>query len=567
MEIDLAAIPFSRFGSYLAFSLLPADDNRAAGLYLKSMRGPATGGRPMQEILRMELEDNGKPQGFDVHASYTRLTLSSTDGQASICLPAADTVRIHLQKTGLRFSMPAGYYDNLIPGKTQEWLLTVNTIVETKLRFTAIKGRIVVEAPWQAEHSEHIVLTLVPGSDGEGDFAIDESTVNWLEKSHIQPFAACLLQVDAELEDFTAGLPQVPDEYAASRRLAGYVLWSCVVSPAGSLSRPSIFASKNGMLGTWSWDHAFHCLALADSHPGLAWDQIMAIFDHQDDSGALPDLINDRLVSWSFCKPPVHGWILSRLLKNTNLLSEERLREIYPLLCRWTEWWFEQRDYNTNGIPQCNHGNDSGWDNSTVFVVRPPVESPDICTYLVLQMDFLAEAAACLGQPIEAALWTSRADALVQNLIGHFWRKDHFVAVQSNELVDIESQSLQLYLPLLLGKRLPAEVRQALVTRLKTPGEFLTSYGLATENLNSPLYRSKGYWRGPIWPAPMLILIDALDACGELNFAAGLRRRFCDLVNHSGMAENFDAQTGQGYHDFHFSWTAGIFLTLAHELL
>ena len=567
MHLDLARIPFSRFGSYLAFSHLPADETRVAGLYLRSVRGPATGGRPMQEILHMQLAQNGQPLDFTSQATFTRLSLESASGRADLCLPAPETARIRLENVQLRFHMPAGTYDNIIPGSAEAWQLTVNTVVETKLQFTPLKGRVEVDAPWQAEHSEYITITLCPDPDGLGEFAIDESTVNWPEIDHSLSFDECQRQVDDELAAFTAKLPEIPAQYAVSRQLAGYVLWSCAVAPAGHLTRPSIFASKNGMIGIWSWDHAFHSLALANGHPDLAWAQIMAIFDQQDESGALPDLVNDRLLSWSFCKPPVHGWILSRLMKNSSLLTDERLREIYPRLARWTEWWFACRDSDEDGIPQCNHGNDGGWDNSTVFAVHPPVESPEISAYLVLQMDFLAMAAARLGKPAEAAEWTSRAEELLTRLLTHFWRGDHFVGVQVSGHMDIESQSLLLYLPLLLGQRLRPDIREKLIARLKTPGEFLSPFGLATENLKSPMYRPRGYWRGPIWPAPMIMLIDALTQCGESEFAADLRRSFCDLVNASGMAENFDAQTGQGYHDFHFSWTAGIFLVLANELL
>jgi glycogen debranching enzyme len=262
----------------------------------------------------------------------------------------------------------------------------------------------------------------------------------------------------------------------------------------------------------------------------------------------------------------VHGWILSRLLRDSQLITPQRLEQIYLPLSRWTNWWFEHRDSDGDGIPQCNHGNDSGWDNSTVFAVRPPVESPEVSAYLVLQMVFLADAAGRLGKPQEASHWQNRAEELTAKLLAHFWRGDHFVAVESAQHRDIESASLQLYLPLLLGKRLPEDVRSSLIQNLKQAGGFLTEHGFATESLASPHYRSRGYWRGPIWAAPTLILVDALTACGETSFAAEIRRRFVELVAHNGFAENFDAQTGQGYHDFHFSWTAGIWLTLAHEM-
>jgi hypothetical protein len=568
VELDLAAVPFTRFGAYVAFSLLPAAADRPAGLYLRSLRGPATGGRPMQEILHLELRQRGQSVPTQATATPTLLRLDCAGGTAEICLAHPATIRVRLRGAALRLHMPAGAYDNVIPGPAGRWQLTVNTVCETKLMLTPLAGSIAVDAPWQDEHSAFITLILEPDpATGWGEFALDEYTVDWPGPDHEEPFAACVARVAGELRQFVAGLPAVPPAYSPARELAGYVLWSCTVAPAGHLARPAVFASKNGMIGIWSWDHCFHTLALADGHPDLAWDQFMVLFDQQAPSGALPDLINDRLLSWSFCKPPVHGWLLSRLLRDSDLLTPARLAAIYDPLARWTEWWFAHRDDDGDGIPQCNHGNDSGWDNSTVFAARPPVETPEVAAYLVLQMEFLAEAARRLSWPDAAAEWTRRAATLLQRLLAHFWRDDRFVAVQVAGHQDIAAASLLLFMPLVLGKRLPAAVRTALIARLQAPGQYLTEFGLATENLTSPDYRPKGYWRGPIWPAPTLIAIDSLEACGERALAAELRRRFCDLVARSGMAENFDARTGQGYHDFHFSWTASIFLTLAHELL
>lgn len=567
MNIDIAKIPFTHYGSYLAFSILSETSERKAGLYLRSVRGPATGGRPMQELLRMELLADGQPIPFEASAESHRLGLSAGNGkQAEACFEAADSIRFRLRGISIRFSMPAGAYDNIISTDENHWRLTVHTMLETKLGFTALKGTLEVDAPWDAEHSERISITLKPDSNHEGEFAVDESTVNWRMREHSLAFDECVARVANELDGFIEKLPAVPAQYEQARRLAGYILWSCVVAPEGHLTRPSIFASKNGMIGSWSWDHCFHALALAESHPQLAWDQMMALFDQQDESGALPDLINDRLISWSFCKPPVHGWILNRMAQTSSILTHERLAEIYEPLSRWTNWWFTQRDDDRDGIPQCNHGNDGGWDNSTVFAASPPIESPEISAYLVLQMEFLADAARKLGKADESAQWLARAGELTGKLLDHFWRGDRFIAAQVSGHVEIESQSLLLFMPLLLGKRLPQDVREKMIARLKVSGEFLSPHGFATENMNSPFYRSRGYWRGPIWGAPTLILFDALMACDEIEFANEICQRFVDLVARNGFAENFDAQTGQGYHDFHFSWTAGIWLILAHGL-
>ena len=185
MNIDITKIPFTCYGSYLAFSILSETYDHKPGLYLRSVHGPATGGRPMQEILLIELLAAGDSIPFDTSAEAHRLRLSAGNGrQAEACFEAANSIRFRLHGASLRFQMSAGAYDNIISTDKDHWRLTVNTVVETKLGFTAIKGTIEVDAPWDSEHSEHISITLKPDSDQWGEFAADESTVNWLQREH-----------------------------------------------------------------------------------------------------------------------------------------------------------------------------------------------------------------------------------------------------------------------------------------------------------------------------------------------------------------------------------------------
>ena len=141
------------------------------------------------------------------------------------------------------------------------------------------------------------------------------------------------------------------------------------------------------------------------------------------------------------------------------------------------------------------------------------------------------------------------------------------MALRSGDHLVADTESLLLYLPLLLGRRLPPAVRRELVNDLTRPGRFLTAFGLATESPNSPEYDPDGYWRGPIWAPSTLILVEGLAACGELDLARDIARRFCDMVERDGFAENFDALTGQGQRDRAYTWTASVFLILAHEYL
>ena len=178
--------------------------------------------------------------------------------------------------------------------------------------------------------------------------------------------------------------------------------WSAVVEPEGYLTRPAMMMSKNWMANVWSWDHCFNAMALVETDPYLAWDQYLIMFDNQNADGALPDAINDRVRVWAFSKPPIHGWVARWMLEHSTTVSPTQLEKLYELLSRWTNWYFKFRDDDGDGVPQYDHGNDSGWDNSTVFRVGPPVESPDLSAYLVMQVDFLSDVERELGKTEES---------------------------------------------------------------------------------------------------------------------------------------------------------------------
>ena len=254
-------------------------------------------------------------------------------------------------------------------------------------------------------------------------------------------------------------------------------------------------------------------------------------------------------------------------MERSDFITKEHLSDVYDPLCRWTNWWLTYRDSDGDGLPEYNHGNDSGWDNSTVFAHGVPVEAPDLAAFLVYQMDVLADVAQLLGKAAEADRWRCRADDLLEKMLSAFWRGDHFVALRAHSHEEVESESLLLFLPILLGQRLTEDVIRGLVAGLKEDGRFLTQYGLATERVDSPYYQSDGYWRGPIWAPSMMLIIDGLHAVGETEFARELSRRFCALVSRSGMAENFDALTGDGLRDRAYSWTSSVFFILGHEYM
>lgn len=563
MQLDLQHVPFSRFGSYFGISRCAEAEGRPAGLYLRTVHGDAS----VKELFRIEVLRDGHPVPYRECASYSTLVLEADGGTVELCLSEPKVLRVRGSGLGLRLSLPACASGEAIPVREGNWEVNL-PLSRLKIRLMPLLGQLRVDAPWEITRSSRVVAEFAP-AEGRREFegAIEEFRTAWRERKHLKAFHACVETVERDVQRFLKALPLVPEPYAKAAQQAGYLLWSCTVEREGLLKRPGILMSKNWMTHVWSWDHCFNAMALIGGIPKLGWDQFMILADHQADSGQTPDYADDATLLWNYVKPPIHGWTLRRMMERSDWIDRKCLKEAYRFLSDWTRFWLGHRDWDEDGVPQYHHGNDSGWDNATVFDGGLPVEAPDLSAFLVIQMDVLAEIALQIGKTNASQRWKTRADELLEALLKHSWTGERFVAPRSGDHHVVTSDSLITFLPIILGTRLPEEVRGKLVSGLLEEGRFLTAHGLATESPRSPLYQADGYWRGPIWAPSTMILVDGLAACGARDAAVEISRRFCDLCAREGFAENFDALTGQGLRDRAYTWTASVFLILAHEFL
>lgn len=559
---DLRDTPFSRFGAYLAFSLRPDETNTDA-LFLRTVHGDSR----HDKVFRVDVLVGGQSVPFICAADAACLRLQTqqeTDGTAcldicfvDICFAAPDTVRFRAQGCGLRLSLVhVGAYGFAQPVGEGVW--HVNSFENRRsFRLRVLHGMMTLDAPMAVARCERIVADFLPeGGTAEGE----------ITEFRVSP----PLPSGMTFDDAHDAIQQEWDTWHRpnadrAQQVADYICWASVVAPEGHFTRPAMLMSKNWMTNVWSWDHCFNAMALTRRHPALAWDQFCIPFDGQDVSGALPDCMNDALRIWNFTKPPIHGWTLRWMLERTEFITPVLLTDIYPRLCAWTRWWLRERDDDRDGLPHYNHGNDSGWDNATAFDVGFPVEGPDLCAFLIVQMDTLADVAARLGKTQEATQWTQEADALLLRLREHFWRDAQFVAPRSGTHETSGGDSLLLLLPLVLGPRLPDDMAEPLLTALREPDRFVTEYGVATEAVSSPLYVPDGYWRGPVWGPPVLLLVDGLTRRGEQELASQIASGFCRAFEQSGSAENFNALTGAGLRDRAYTWTASVFSVLRDE--
>ncbi|TXK18561.1 amylo-alpha-1,6-glucosidase [Homoserinibacter sp. GY 40078] len=548
LDIDLRRTPFSRRGSYLAVSRL------GDGAYLRTVHGDAA----RRELVQLTVGGTATPT---IASTPGRLTLGADGARLELALAGQGraAIRVSGGEATLEFQV-SSQYDVVLEERPGSWVFVASGARRNyRIVASGAPGAVRLEAGWDGLKDSSARL-IVDASASPVALTIDEYTTTPppVEEANVDVFAR---ESDAEFAAWAAvHVPErVDDAREPGARLAAYVAWAALVPAGGALRRETMLMSKNHMNNVWAWDHCFNAIALWHD-PAAAADQLLTLFDHQDPSGGIPDFVNDAGAQPNFVKPPVHGWAVAYLMDRDGL-SDEALSELYPAISRWTDWWFAARDYRGDGIPSYNHGNDSGWDNSTVFATGVPVQSPDLLAFLATQMDALARMAERLGLPAGAQHWRGRADDTIELLIRTFWRGDRFVARSTRTGDDIASDSLLTLMPLTLGDRLPSEVFASMVDRLLT-GDYLTERGIATEPTTSPYYEADGYWRGPVWAPTMMLLIDGLRRGGRTELAAELGERFLDTCAMSGMAENFDAVTGEGLRDLSMTWTASVYLAL-----
>ena len=553
---DVAQVPFSTFGSWMSLSI----PQKETELQFRNHHNGHNNLWPLQVIV------DGEVVTPEIAAQPWVLVLTRGNGRVEICFERPGTVRMRGQGLGLQFGGKNLAYSE------GPHLVTLNKPHTRRYQVEMLHGSVALRPLVPTQPLYPLVALVSPAEDGCWELAIDEYWSTW-KRPVRAAFDECLASARKAFAAFLETMPAVLPQDRTARELAAYINWSCTVSPCGLIKRPTLFMSKNWMCNVWSWDQCFNGMALASGQPELAMDQMLTLVDHQDEFGSFPDSINDVVLHFNFSKPPVHGLAFQEILRRMpQRPSSEVMERMYVSLGKQAEWWMTYRvqragsarqEADDRQLPYYLHGNDSGWDNSTMFDRGVPLVAPDLAALLVAQMDTLADLAMELGRQAEADRWKGRADRLLADLLARLWRGDHFVAQLATDGTVVECESLIPWLPIILGLRLPSDIRAMLKQGIEA---HLTEWGLATEKVGSPRYGKDGYWRGPIWAPSTWLAVTGLDRAGYHELADTIAERFCRLCARSGFAENFDALTGDPLCDPAYTWTASVFLLLAGRL-
>jgi glycogen debranching enzyme len=127
--------------------------------------------------------------------------------------------------------------------------------------------------------------------------------------------------------------------------------------------------------------------------------------------------------------------------------------------------------------------------------------------------------------------------------------------VATGQLIKIPTVSN--FMPLYSGV-LPKERVKLLLTQMRDPKTFGTSFPIPSTPIDSDYFRPNRYWQGPVWVNMNWLVADGLERNGERATAKRLRACTIDVVARGGMYEYFSPLDAEPAGASDFSWTAAL---------
>jgi len=565
-HIDITRVPFSDRGSRLLVFKYPNTDR----LYVK-LAERLTAIQPGLETYRFRppyiqdlcfIDEEGMPLTCHLTTYPHALFFQTRLGVFTLAFHKDDTLAI-----GLPPGVPAGIRFRV---STQMWQQNDDGGSLKAVRNLAYRANgHVLKNELGLEREAYVVEFVLEGGDDvaihlniRGDLQLDGEPA---------PFSETLAAAERRWQDWFARVPPVAAPYRDQYYYAWWVMGNNLVDPHGHVTHEAMMPSKVQYVGIWNWDACFHALAFRHVDPVLARNQLRTMLALQLPDGMIPDAVYDEAVVADIdhplraevTKPPIMAWAALKLHETDP--DPDFLQEIYVPLVRWNAWWFSMNDDDADGLAQYNHPYSSGLDDSPLWDYGMPVESPDLNTYLCVQMGSLAIMAEALGMDAEGAMWRRRAAAIVRRMIEDYWDVEAglFHALHDNRPIPVVTP-FNLY-PLWTGQ-LPEAIRARLIAHLTDPDEFWGEYVIPSVARNDSHYDPETMWRGPIWANINYIFIEALRQVGEHALARTLLEKTLDLVmSQPGIYEYYHSETGDppATATDAYGWTAAIFIDLA----
>ncbi len=534
MYISLHSVPFSRRGSFFTFNLDPLCEESfgMTDVYLGSCRTAAKykhnrliSLRPMHGDVQIPYALSSTKSELIMDTDYGRITfviaeksliLGRVEGDIWLRCCCAFNQDMHEMAKLIKNGKGVQVEFNDMPAMV----------------VAPIYGSISLEAPWNWRDTSSYsgIIDLKPDENGRIEFAVEEFfNVDGNVRAEYPDYDASVIEVENDFAQFLKIAPKVTDETCLKMyERAVWSSWAHLVGPSGFLQREMMSMMLYYISMCASWQQSYQAITFSQDIE-RSWSFLMSMFDYQQPDGHVPAFIMDTTGKFGSQQSPFQGfaacWLLTK--RDFSSIAKSELEKLYGHIQRLTNWWMTHR-IDSDGIPMYLSPDESGWDDSTVYIDGCTMKTPDLCTYLV----FLYEALAILGERIgitaeEIAAHKAESKRFLTMLLSEFWNGEHFVAI-SPEGRKFYTDNICFYQPLLLGKRLPEDVIEKATADLMREGHYLTKYGIASEDITSPYVDPyKGWMCGPVIAPIQFMMNIALEECGKFEYAREASRRYC----------------------------------------
>lgn len=556
--------PFGRRGSYFAIYSTGSEQFGRAYAYLSTAHSSLDG---RKKLFNLQPTYEGERVPYAIIMKPTELILRTLYGDIRICIPEEKLILVKGENgLGMRFASTNERLDRVTkPRGKNAWETTFQMMMTTVIH--PIVGTGSAYAPWNWDdlNCGKSYVDLQPDENGNLLASLEEFRHSGYVRDTYPTYEEGLAAVTADWETFLANIPPLPEKYEVLRERAAWNLWSYLAGVSGQLKREMLFMSKGG--ATSQWQLTFQSVAFANN-TRAAWDQMLVPFDHQSETGQLPDFYDECHGQMYAIRPPIHGWAL-KLMKRMGYYQNvplEEIRDFYPKLAKWADWFAKYRTDGVDGLPHYEHSDESGMEDGSTFRYSFCMVTPDLPAYLVLLFEELGEMSQQLGMDSSVKEeWLQKAADMQNRLIEKLWTGEKFVSHTLDGQPIPKDYGILGYMPVVLGKRLPEDILQKLLADLKKEGYILCDYGFDKEQVTARELCdvAQNGVRGFVYHPFNVVLISALQDCGEEAFANEVARRYCDaMVSVDNLAGALNTFTGPVV-DPWISWTAGAYLLIA----
>ena len=534
---SIATQVFTRAGSYLGVAAKPfrhakmQDIGRwgTADVFLITGRGGAAGARGGSQCMMLRPMHHGVRVPFAVQGGPTELKLLTAYGDICFCFAETGLLLIKGEnKLGLCLEADLDLHRIFRKREGQSWESSHGACC--CLVYTPVVGTLELTAPYDMDKlsTPQVRGEIIPAESGEFLFAVEEFRELGLVRPSYPTYEEGLRDVTADWETYLAKQPALPG-FAAGRERAAFQTWSLLTDPSGRAGHRQIWRDFGH--ATDSFQRCL-CAAASGGDLPLAMDLLLGEFDEQSPDGQLPVFFDDMRGLTQTVVPPAQGWALEMLMRAHDLETEApagQLAALYDGLSGLVNWYDACRCDAVDSLPCYESGEECGIEGSPIFAAQPVAALPDLSAFLALLEEKLGDLAKMTGQAAEAEPWYRRSRARIERMIDVFWNGARFIGRAPGGTV-IDTASLLFYRPLILGRRLPREIIDAMAEDLSEGNGFLTPAGFLSQRMTSSDYSPLRPGSGRILPMENALVTVGLIAAGKTDLACMAAKRWCSAL-------------------------------------